>query len=233
MSGLEEHLYQKVSQEMRSWEPLEACDIYLITLHIAFVDDDMRQGMLSGPCYNTLRHWQSGGGTGRDKWETSEHQHCASFSLCEPVVEEWGNEGRADPLGVDLRDKHFADLSLFITDTESDHFWKHLYRKKGGSGRPGFPLFTPEDAQQYDAFRERLSKNGQAFVDACAGVVRRLHDAGVVQQVCGRPVPVILDVSNDMDALTIRAWRLTRQVNPFGVADECVGQRLGFYGLKE
>lgn len=53
MSEFEDYLYQKINRELRSWVPAEAHDIYLIRMYIALVNDDIRQGLLSGPDYNT------------------------------------------------------------------------------------------------------------------------------------------------------------------------------------
>lgn len=233
MSELEAYLYQRVEQEIRSWAGHDLHDAYIIALYVGFVDDDMRQGMLSGPCYNTLKHWQQKNGAKVGKWETSEHLYCTKWTLCEPVVEDWGNGDTADPLGVDLRNKYLADQSLFITDEENSRFWDHLFRKKGRSSRPGSPGFTPEDSEEYDQFQEKLTRNGEAFVDVCAATVQRLHESGAIREVFGHSVPVILDFSNDMDYLKVRAWRLMRQSNPDGIAEEWINLHLTNYGLKD
>ena len=231
MGSLSDHLYHRVEQEVRSWTQTEARDIYVIALHIGFVDDDMRQGTVSGPCYNPWRHWQAQGGAEEQKWQASRYQHYAKSTSCEPAIEEWGNEDTADPVGVDLRNKHLNDMSLLMTDAEDDRLWKQLHHKNVQSERLGSSLFTPEDAAEYDTLREKLTNNGKAFVDVCASTVRRLHDEGLIREVCGRSVPVVLDVSNDMDALKARAWRLTREVNPNGVAEDWVKAHLGRHGL--
>lgn len=232
MSELEAYLYQRVAQEIRSWDGTKAQDIYVISLHVSFVDDDTRQGVLNAPCYNTMQYWQSKGGASVDRWRLYD-EFCGRWTLCEPIVEEWGNQDSADPAGVMVRNQYLADLSLFISDAEHDYFWDHLFRKKGRSGQPGFPIFTTEDAEEYDRYQEKSSRNGEAFINVCAAVIYRLHDDGVIQEICGRSVPVVLHISNDMDDLAVYAWHLTRQVNPLGIADEWAKSHLARFGLSE
>lgn len=231
MTELEDYLYQKIVQEMRSWNPVEARDIYLIRMYHGLVDDDLRQGMLSGLDYNTKQNLKASGYTEDDKWD-SPAAHRSPWTLCMPFVEAWGNAGQADPEGVRLRNKHLADVGLLMTDAEYQR-WGELYTKKSWNGRGGYGVFTPEDAAEEEQIDRRLDQIGQVFVDAVGAAVRLLHSDGVVREVCGRDVPIVLELSNDFDTLDAYTLSLVRQINPAGVAEDYYAFRAPHHGLSE
>lgn len=163
---------------------MEAHDIYLIRMYIALVNDDIRQGMLSGPDYNTTQHLNQRGDTEDEKWD-SPAAYRARWMLCQPFVEAWGNTDQADPEGCRLRNQHLADAGLLMTDAQYQR-GRELYTKKSWNGRGGYGLFTLEDAAEEEQFDRRLDQIGQTFVDAVGAAVWRLHSEGVVREVCGR-----------------------------------------------
>jgi hypothetical protein len=218
MSEFEDYIYQRLNQEMRSWNSMEAHDIYLIRMYIGLVDDDIRQGELSGPEYHTKQHLIESGSSEAEKWD-SPAAHRAGFQLCEPFVEAWGNADKADPEGIKLRDRHLAAAGFLMTDLEYKRLGE-LWTKKNWNGRGGYEVFTPEDAAEEEQIEQRLEKIGEAFVDAVGVVIRHLHGDGVVQEVCGKNVPIVLELSNDFDALDNYTLKLVRQINPLGIADE-------------
>lgn len=152
--------------------------------------------------------------------------------LCQPFVEAWGNADQADPEGCRLRNQHLADAGLLMTDAEYQR-WGELYTKKSWNGRDGYGVFTPEDAAEEEQIDRRLDQFGQVFVDAVGAAVWRLHSEGVVREVCGRDVPIVLELSNDFDTLDAYTLNLVRQMNPAGVAEDYYSFRAPHHGLSE
>ncbi len=58
-----------------------------------------------------------------------------------------------------------------------------------------------------------------AFVDVCADSIQRLFQNGVITEVCGQPVPVILCFGNDMGNEN-HLMRRMREANPPSLTDE-------------
>ena len=66
----------------------------------------------------------------------------------------------------------------------------------------------------------------EAMINACAIVAQELHQARVVAEVCGQPVPVVFEIGNDFNNDDYRLQKI-KEANPPGLVDEYLRETWG------
>ncbi len=109
MNAFEEYLFERFAQEMRSWPLALARDIYVLSILISFVDDDVRSPELS-LCFNTESNWQKNifhaSSEAEARWNTAFWLHDAGVTVCrQPYMNDsFTTFDEVDLRGVGLRD---------------------------------------------------------------------------------------------------------------------------------
>ncbi len=178
MHEFEEYIYQRFAEVIRSWPPAVARDIYVIVIYISLLEDDSRFAELSLN-YNTLSNYHEriadASNEAEAKWNYAFWPHDDKIRLCESPK---SNPRHPDLEGIHLRDEYLRSRlpQYDLSDAESDL------------------LLHNEDHSQFYRYESEIIN---AVVDVCGFVIRRLHEDGLIVQVCGHSVPVVVEMLND------------------------------------
>ncbi len=216
-----DYVYEYLVAQMRSWPKETAQDICLMVCGFAFDEDDPRRGCLSflatTPEYWASTYTPDENDPGK-KWYTMQMTPLGSLDvMCRGSGEWYGSDDPGDTECVALRDDYFRSLGIFMSDAEKAQW--HPLRKKRWRAEHNNDAFTHEEAETLTELEQRLDALPKAFIGVCADSVRRLFENGVVTKVCGKPVPVVFVISNDMGDEQDLMQQM-RGANPLGLADE-------------
>ena len=195
-----DYVYEHLVGQMRSWPAEPAKDICLLVCDFGFDEDDPRRGFLSFMA-TTPEHWSSTYTPDENdpgkKWYTMLMTPFASLDrMCEGSGEWYGSDDPGDTECVAVRDDYFRSLGIFVSD-EEDAQWYPL-RTKRWRAEHNNEAFTHEEAETLTELEQRLDALPKAFIGVCADSVRRLFESGIIEEICGKPVPVVFFISNDM-----------------------------------
>lgn len=215
MHLLFDYVYQHLADQMRSWPTETAQDICLMVCDFGFDEDDPRRGTLSFNA-TTADFW-----TGTyvpdendpgNKWYTMLLSPLDKLGMCQGSGEWYGSDDPGDTECVALRDDYFRSLGIFVGDAENAQWYPLLTKHNRETA-------TLEEEKTLAELNQRLDALPKAFIGVCADSVRRLFKDGVIAEVCGKPVPVVFCISNDMGDEQDLMQQM-REANPAGLADE-------------
>ena len=244
MQTLTDYLEEKVQVVFEQIDDVTARDIYALWLMAALHEDDSRYPELNAFGYSTETYStpdliDSYG----SRWSPNCIAAYVPHNLCQPEMPQWKQAG--DAVGVALRDQLFdAQNTRFDrTDEEDEMLSRHaklqhrenlgvLELSEAAELEELTILFDPNGqwSQQIrrdaDFFiQQRNSSTQVVFAEALGEVARRLHQKGVVERVCGRPVPIGISFTNDVDERFLAA--VVREANPVdlsrGIEEELLG----------
>ena len=220
MHPFQDYVYQKFADQMRSWPPEIAHDICLMACMIGYDEDDVRRPNV-GLIATTPEFWASTyTPSNKDpgmKWYSAGVTPLEILTLCEGSGEWYGSDDLGDTECVALRNDYFQSLGLLISDQEQEQRYP-LYGKRE-KAENGQATITPEETETLETIERRRDAVEKAFMDVRAETVRRLFEDGTIAEVCGKPVPVIFQIGNDMGDQKYLLTRM-REVNPPGLTEE-------------
>jgi len=211
-----DYVYEYLAGQMHSWPKEAAQDICLIVCVFAFDEDDGRRGCLSLSA-TTPDYWASSYTPDENepgkKWYTMlMGPFTSDGEMCVGSGEWYGSDDPGDVECVAVRDDYFRSLGIFVSDDEHEQ-WYPLYKKRDRG------IATPEELETVTDLGQRLEALPKAFVGVCADSVRRLFEDGTIEEVCGKPVPVMFCIGNDgFDEMDL--MQQMRGANPPGLTEE-------------
>lgn len=213
MHPFQGYVCQRMAEHLQALPPHTAHEICLFDCLIGFNEDDPRKGEVH-LSYTTPTYWASktpadSSDPERDKWYYVRMCPGEILSLCEGSDYEYGGDNPGDERGVALRDDYFASLGISLTDEEMEERYSPNLKRAA---------FTDAEEKRFQNLERRMDALPKAFIDVCALAVRHLFEDGVLVSVCGKPVPVIFELANDMGEEYLREQM--RAVNPPGLTDE-------------
>jgi len=190
-----DYVYEHLADHMCAWPKETAKDICLMVCLFGFSEDDPRRGDLSflatTPEYWAETYTPDENEPGK-KWYTMLMTPLPALdNMCRGSGEWYGSDDPGDTECVALRDDYFRSSGIFVSDDEYEQRWQ-LYKKHNRG------TATPEEAETLTDIGRRCEALPKAFIGVCADSVRRLFENGMIQEVCGKPVPVLFFISNDM-----------------------------------
>lgn len=188
MPAFEQFIADRCEQIIRLFPRDLAEDIYVIALTITFDSDDLRKPDLFVN-FNTESAWQASVGKGAD-----------------PADARWSDEYWWEPHG-----KPSGPWFVYICEAEaakqSSGIWElrrdYLQTAAGGYCLSDDKWNPPArgmrksgpNSDDHIACADRLYR---CIVDLCSVVRGRLHERGVTSDICGRTLPIITVVNNDL-----------------------------------
>ena len=204
MHRFEQHVYQRFTDEIRSWGTTDAADIYAVSFFIYDWNDDPRRPQIHLG-YNTISQWESA--LARASSAVEARWNFAFWTQnFNAIIPEIPPDRAPDELSSQeeaLRDEWLQSLGLYYRDEDE-----------------------PEEDWAFEEAHERWGKVTEAFVALCVRVARTLHDSGVVVATFGKPIPIIVHELVYYDTIALQ----TREANPPGLAREFEEWLWGMYG---
>jgi hypothetical protein len=221
MHPFQDYVHQRMTEHIRAWPSHIAHDICLMVCLIGFNEDDVRQGAAYLSC-TTPAYWASQVPASSqkpeyDRWYYILMSPASILCLCKWSNYQYGGDDPGDVQGVALRDAYMASLDLTTTDEEMEE--RYTLSSKQWEAQQGRGTMTQEELSRLQEMEQRTSGLARAFIDVCADTVERLFTDGTITSVCGKPVPVVFQLQNDMGIEDYALERM-REVNPPGLTDE-------------
>ncbi|MFF9211438.1 MULTISPECIES: hypothetical protein [unclassified Streptomyces] len=188
----QQHLRQAAAGVLARFPAADVPEIYALSFRIWRLDDDRHPYVAIG--YNTESQYareRRAEDPGEARWNYA----CwllDGFEMLGNVPE--------DPAGSALFVERAKELGLWCDD---------------GTGDPALPEAARDE--QNDMIRDEQDATGEGlweyFADACTGLARHLHASGLIEEILGRPLPIVVF---DMDC---PGWEVeaTEAANPPGL----------------
>lgn len=239
-----DYLYENVARAIQTWDEATALDAYAVWLRLALVDEDVRDVVVQDVGYatNTESERELAEAYG-SKWSPGCIAHESELWLCGPGY----SRRPGDTHGRQLRAAYLrASVRRFdLSNQEYDLMLRHSTLQQRLNADPS--ALTPEEVASLEeialrcalteAERARLARDANslytlydqtvlgAFLDACGEVIQRLHALGILERKCGRPLPIGITFSNDIDERI--ALDVVWASNPPGLAREMEEEMMG------
>ncbi len=235
MQTLADYLEEKVRFVFEQIDAATASDIYALWLVVALHQDDSLYPELDSFGYST--NAESTTEVVEDygsRWSSGCIAAYVPLNLCQREVPEWKQAG--DTIGVALREQLFAAQNSRFnrSDEETKALWRHAkLQEEFNQG-----VLAPDDEDELKSltlrfdpksdwtqdlrkdahlFRHQRDADTQGvFVKVLDEVAQRLHRKGVVERVCGQPVPIGISFVNDIDERPLA--EVVRAANPEGLS---------------
>jgi hypothetical protein len=198
----QDHLQQVATEAVTSIPATAARDAYVVSFLVYDEDDDPRRPTLTIG-YNTETRVQqvlaAQPGSELLPADAPTDEAEARWNYAFWLQNELAVIGDSthDPVGAQLRDQWIKDSGLWFDEPEA----------------------APTDAPDaWDAVEPMAQQITQRFVRACVQLANQLHADGLIQQIFGRPVPVLVHEVEYYDAIADQA----EAANPPGVAADFV-----------
>lgn len=192
----EDHLWTEAARALRDVPAGERADTYVVSFFVYDEEDDPRHPTLTVGTNTesqvTLVTDPSPDVPKPNPWWTPSDPAEARWNYAfwrQNHLAEVGATG-TDPVGATLRETWIRGQGLWVDE--------------------------PADDDDWDEFDTRGAEITIAFVRLCTATARRLHEAGVVEEVFGRALPIVIHELEYYDEIAGQ----TAEANPPGVADE-------------
>ena len=194
-ASLERHIYDAAAGALTALPAGERTDTYVVSFFVYDEDDDPRLPTLTV-------------GT------NSESQVARVLTPGDAATRGWPP---SDPAEARWNYAFWLQNQLtVIGDSPSDAVGARLRDEWMRS--EGAWLEEPPDDEGWEEFEARAAAITQAFVDVCVSVAQRLHDSGLIVELFGRPIPIVIHELEYDDEIADQ----TAAANPPALVDDFV-----------